>query len=74
MTNKILKITFQSIIALIALFFIAFLSNIILVEDIIAFLNITPESNSGMAVNNIFSELKIVTHNLFGLVFELVSS
>lgn len=74
MTSKILKITFQSIITLIALFFIAFLSNLILVDDIISFLNLTPESNGGLAVKNIFSELKIVTHNLFGLIFVVTSS
>lgn len=74
MTNKILKIIFQSIVTLTALFFIAFLSNFILVGDIISFLNLPPESNGGMAIKNIFSELKIVTHNLFGLLFKVVSS
>jgi hypothetical protein len=72
MPNKIFKISFHIIIFSIALFFLSFFVGIISVEDIISIFNLDTKSNSGMAVKNIFSELKLVTSNFFGLIFQII--
>ncbi|MDA7705049.1 hypothetical protein N8772_01030 [Rickettsiales bacterium] len=51
------------------MFFLSFLTGIITVDNVIALFNLEPESNGGKAVTNIFSELKIVTYNLFNIIF-----
>jgi|TARA_B110000259_G_C14034537_1_gene408623 hypothetical protein len=72
MVNASLKITFQLAIFLTALFFLSFLFGFFSIEDILSITNINPESNAGKAVDNLFSELKIVTNNLFGLIFKII--
>ena len=72
MINNFLKITFQLVIFLVALFFLSLLTGFVSVADLIAILNIDPTSNSGKAVSNVLLELKLVTKNLFGLIFEIV--
>ncbi|MFT5795510.1 MAG: hypothetical protein ACI9W5_000468 [Ulvibacter sp.] len=72
MVNTSLKITFQLTIFLTALFFLSFLFGFFSIEDMMSIANINPESNGGKAVDNLFSELKIVTNNLFGLIFKII--
>ena len=72
MINNFLKITFQLVIFLVALFFLSLLTGFVSVADLIAILNIDPISNAGKAVSNVLLELKLVTKNLFGLIFEIV--
>jgi hypothetical protein len=72
MINNFLKITFQLVIFLVALFFLSLLTGFVSVADLIAILNIDPTSNAGKAVSNVLLELKLVTKNLFGLIFEIV--
>tara|TARA_Y100000389_G_scaffold9720_1_gene9078 strand:+ start:11774 stop:11992 length:219 start_codon:yes stop_codon:yes gene_type:complete len=72
MFNIALKISFRLLIFLIALFFLLFLTGIISIEDVLAVLNIDQNSNSGKAINNLLSELKLVTNNLFGIIFKII--
>jgi hypothetical protein len=72
MINNFLKITFQLVIFLVALFFLSLLTGFVSVADLIAILNIDPTSNAGKDVSNVLLELKLVTKNLFGLIFEIV--
>tara|TARA_Y100000385_G_scaffold122575_1_gene127408 strand:+ start:12508 stop:12726 length:219 start_codon:yes stop_codon:yes gene_type:complete len=72
MFNIALKISFKLLIFLIALFFLLFLTGIISIEDVLAVLNIDQNSNSGKAINNLLSELKLVTNNLFGIIFKII--
>lgn len=72
MFNIALKISFRLLIFLIALFFLLFLTGIISIEDVLAILNIDQNSNSGKAINNLLSELKLVTNNLFGIIFKII--
>ena len=72
MINNFLKITFQLVIFLVALLFLSLLTGFVSVADLIAILNIDPTSNAGKAVSNVLLELKLVTKNLFGLIFEIV--
>jgi len=72
MINNFLKITFQLVIFLVAIFFLSLLTGFVSVADLIAILNIDPTSNAGKAVSNVLLELKLVTKNLFGLIFEIV--
>jgi hypothetical protein len=72
MFNIALKISFRLLIFLIALFFLLFLTGTISIEDVLAILNIDQNSNSGKAINNLLSELKLVTNNLFGIIFKII--
>lgn len=72
MFNIALNISFRLLIFLIALFFLLFLTGIISIEDVLAVLNIDQNSNSGKAINNLLSELKLVTNNLFGIIFKII--
>ena len=73
MLNIIIKTIFHIVIFLIALFFILFLSGVISTNDIISILHIDTQSNSGKAITNLFLELKLVTKNLFSMIFEIIN-